>query len=187
MPNYLINQPFCSDDFIRSYENVRSLEKQVIDLIVPHNVIVMQIEVEIRRRKGPFTNSIDFKIDFLTFIFLKIKILSPIFFSFSKVQVIIWDTRSKSNVGSHLLHHASVAAIGISPNDRFVASAGGQDDPSILIWDIDAKTPVCGKTDFSFSISLFLYILQKKIFKSKFVQSFYISLSGYIITCFCLS
>ena len=75
-----------------------------------------------------------------------------------------------------------MAAIGISPNDRFVASAGGQDDPSILIWDIDAKTPVCGKTDFSF-----LYILQKKIFKSKFVQSFYISLSGYIITCFCLS
>ena len=50
-----------------------------------------------------------------------------------------------------------MAAIGISPNDRFVASAGGQDDPSILIWDIDAKTPVCGKTDFSF-----LYILQKK-------------------------
>lgn len=68
-----------------------------------------------------------------------------------------------------------MAAIGISPNDRFVASAGGQDDPSILIWDIDAKTPVCGKTDFSF-----LYILQKKIFKSKFVQSCYISLSGYM-------
>ena len=65
-----------------------------------------------------------------------------------QVQVIIWNTASKSSAGSHLLHHASVAAIGISPNDRFVASAGGQDDPSILIWDIEAKTPICGKNYF---------------------------------------
>lgn len=38
-----------------------------------------------------------------------------------------------------------MAAIGISPNDRFVASAGGQDDPTILIWDIKANSPICGK------------------------------------------
>ena len=43
-----------------------------------------------------------------------------------------------------------MAAIGISPNDRFVASAGGQDDPSILIWDIEAKTPICGKNQKEF-------------------------------------
>ena len=66
------------------------------------------------------------------------------------MQVIVWSTSSKANVGSHLLHHASVAAIGISPNDRFVASAGGQDDPSILIWDIEAKTPICGKNQKEF-------------------------------------
>ena len=70
-----------------------------------------------------------------------------------------------------------MAAIGISPNDRFVASAGGQDDPSILIWDIDAKTPVCGKTHFSF---LYIILQKKNIFKSKFFQSCYISLSGYM-------
>jgi len=61
----------------------------------------------------------------------------------TKVQVIIWDTASLRPAGSHLLHHASVAAIGISPNDRYVASAGGQDDPTILIWDIVAQAPVC--------------------------------------------
>ena len=44
-----------------------------------------------------------------------------------------------------MLHHAAVAAIGISPNDRYVASAGGIDDPTILIWDIDAKSPICGE------------------------------------------
>ena len=59
--------------------------------------------------------------------------------------MIIWDTAKQSNAGSHLLHHANVAAIGISPNDRYVASAGGQDDPTILIWDIDAKAPICGR------------------------------------------
>ncbi len=62
-----------------------------------------------------------------------------------QVQVIIWDTARLCNVGNHLLHHAAVAAIGISPNDRYVASAGGIDDPTILIWDIDAKSPICGE------------------------------------------
>ena len=34
MADYLINQPFCSDDFIRSYKNHQKLEKQVINQIV---------------------------------------------------------------------------------------------------------------------------------------------------------
>ena len=62
-----------------------------------------------------------------------------------QVQVIIWDTTNLTSVGSHCLHHANVAAVGVSPNDLYVASAGGQDDPTILIWDIQGQTPVCGK------------------------------------------
>ena len=37
MADYLINQPFCSDDFISSYKNCQKLEKQVIDLIMIYN------------------------------------------------------------------------------------------------------------------------------------------------------
>ena len=80
-----------------------------------------------------------------------------------QVQVIIWDTASLTNVGSHLLHHASVAAIGISPNDRFVASAGGRDDPTILIWDIDAKSPICGRNFMINSLDLMLILLSNEI------------------------
>ena len=71
--------------------------------------------------------------------------------------MIIWDTTSQKNAGSHLLHHACVAAIGISPNDRFVASAGGQDDPTILIWDIDAKAAICGRRTFFLSKDYIMY------------------------------
>ena len=62
------------------------------------------------------------------------------------MQVIVWDTNSLSAYGQHLLHHASVAAIGISPNDRFVASAGGEDDSSVFVWDIESRTPICSKS-----------------------------------------
>ena len=34
MVDYLVNRPFCSDDFIRSYVNHQKLEKQVIDLSI---------------------------------------------------------------------------------------------------------------------------------------------------------
>ena len=61
------------------------------------------------------------------------------------MQVIIWDTNSLRAIGQHLLHRASVAAVGISPNDRFVASAGGEDDPNVCVWDIESKTPICSK------------------------------------------
>ena len=34
MADHLINQQFCSDNFIRPYEIIRSKEKQVIDLSI---------------------------------------------------------------------------------------------------------------------------------------------------------
>lgn len=64
----------------------------------------------------------------------------------SKVQVIIWDARSLAAVGQYVLHHASVAAIAVSPDDRYAASAGGADDGTVLVWDIQAASPVCGKS-----------------------------------------
>ena len=64
----------------------------------------------------------------------------------SKVQVIIWDTQELRAIGDHLLHHASVGAIGISPNDEVVASAGGKDDPNIIVWHIPSQTPLCSKS-----------------------------------------
>jgi len=38
-----------------------------------------------------------------------------------------------------VLHHADVAAVAISPSDKFVVSAGGNDDPTVLVWDIATR------------------------------------------------
>ncbi len=38
-----------------------------------------------------------------------------------------------------MLHHADVAAVAISPSDKFVVSAGGKDDPTVLVWDIATR------------------------------------------------
>jgi WD40 repeat protein len=61
----------------------------------------------------------------------------------TKVQVIIWDTVRLTNVGSHLLHHASVAAIGISPNDKYVASAGKFKINQIILVSIALLLSIC--------------------------------------------
>ena len=74
---------------------------------------------------------------------------SIVFFLLSgfQVQVIVWNARDLTSIGDYVLHHAEVAAVAISPNDKYVVSAGGKDDPSVLVWDIATRTPLCGALD----------------------------------------
>ncbi len=63
----------------------------------------------------------------------------------NQVQVIVWNAHELKSIGDYVLHHANVAAVGISPNDVYVVSAGGKDDPTVLVWDIATRTPLCGE------------------------------------------
>ena len=91
----------------------------------------------------------------------------------TKVQVIIWDTVRLTNVGSHLLHHASVAAIGISPNDKYVASAGKFKINKIipvsiaLIMFPSVSLSKCSFLD-SFSIPLAVQVIGRGCFEGQF-------------------
>ena len=59
--------------------------------------------------------------------------------------MIIWETSTLSEIGRHRLHHASVAAVAVSPSDALVVSAGGM-DADYVVWDLaDTKSPLCGK------------------------------------------
>ena len=59
--------------------------------------------------------------------------------------MIIWETATLSEIGRHCLHHASVAAVAVSPSDALVVSAGGM-DADYVVWDLaDTKCPLCGK------------------------------------------
>lgn len=62
-----------------------------------------------------------------------------------QVQVIVWSTLDLKAIGDYVLHHADVAAVAISPTDKYVVSAGGKDDPTVLVWDIQTRSPLCGK------------------------------------------
>ena len=59
--------------------------------------------------------------------------------------MIVWNAKELTSLGDYVLHHANVAAVAISPNDMYVVSAGGKDDPTVLGWDIASRTPLCGE------------------------------------------
>uniref|UniRef100_A0A4W6FRJ2 Cilia- and flagella-associated protein 52 n=1 Tax=Lates calcarifer TaxID=8187 RepID=A0A4W6FRJ2_LATCA len=61
-----------------------------------------------------------------------------------KATVIIWDYAQRTIYAQLLLHKAKVEALAFSPNDKYLVSLGGQDDGSIVIWNIETKQAICG-------------------------------------------
>ncbi|XP_053355155.1 cilia- and flagella-associated protein 52 [Clarias gariepinus] len=61
-----------------------------------------------------------------------------------KADVIIWDN-SKSEIHARLvLHQAKVEALSFSPNETYLVTLGGQDDGSIVVWNVEKKEAICG-------------------------------------------
>uniref|UniRef100_A0A8C7SWI7 Cilia- and flagella-associated protein 52 n=1 Tax=Oncorhynchus mykiss TaxID=8022 RepID=A0A8C7SWI7_ONCMY len=42
------------------------------------------------------------------------------------------------------LHKAKVEGLAFSPNDKYLVSLGGQDDGSIVVWNLESKEAICG-------------------------------------------
>ncbi|XP_022620757.1 cilia- and flagella-associated protein 52 isoform X2 [Seriola dumerili] len=61
-----------------------------------------------------------------------------------KATVIIWDYAQRTIYAQLLLHKAKVEALAFSPNDKYLVSLGGQDDGSIVIWNIETQQAICG-------------------------------------------
>ncbi|XP_047143851.1 cilia- and flagella-associated protein 52 isoform X1 [Hydra vulgaris] len=61
-----------------------------------------------------------------------------------KAEVIIWNYQEMQINCRLLLHKVNVEAIAFSPNEKFLATLGGQDDGSVVLWDIAKKEAVCG-------------------------------------------
>ncbi|XP_019113564.1 cilia- and flagella-associated protein 52 [Larimichthys crocea] len=58
--------------------------------------------------------------------------------------VIIWDYAQRTIYAQLELHKAKVEALAFSPNDKYLVSLGGQDDGSIVVWNIETKQAICG-------------------------------------------
>lgn len=58
--------------------------------------------------------------------------------------VCIFDVATGERVHSLNLHRGQVSAIAWSPCGKYVASLGGKDDNSVVVWDAELGRPVCG-------------------------------------------
>uniref|UniRef100_A0A8D3EA63 Cilia- and flagella-associated protein 52 n=1 Tax=Scophthalmus maximus TaxID=52904 RepID=A0A8D3EA63_SCOMX len=61
-----------------------------------------------------------------------------------KAMIIIWDYAQRTIYAQLLLHKTKVEALSFSPNDKYLVSLGGQDDGSIVVWNIETKQAICG-------------------------------------------
>ncbi|XP_062304355.1 cilia- and flagella-associated protein 52 [Osmerus eperlanus] len=61
-----------------------------------------------------------------------------------KADIIIWDYAKKDIHARLQLHKAKVEGLAFSPNDKYLVSLGGQDDGSIVVWNIESKEAICG-------------------------------------------
>lgn len=61
-----------------------------------------------------------------------------------KADVIVWDYKERALYCRLVLHKVKVEALSFSPNERYLVTLGGQDDGSVVVWDISQKEAVCG-------------------------------------------
>lgn len=54
-----------------------------------------------------------------------------------KADVILWDFNSQSMMARFSLHKVKVQALAFSPNDLYLATLGGRDDGTIVMWNLE--------------------------------------------------
>jgi WD40 repeat protein len=59
-------------------------------------------------------------------------------------DVIIWDFENRCELARLSLHKVAVASLSFSYNEQYLATLGGQDDNSLVIWDVASGNPICG-------------------------------------------
>jgi len=59
-------------------------------------------------------------------------------------DVILWDFPNRQMLHRLSLHKVKVQALSFSCDDRYLASLGGVDDNSLVVWDVQEGEPVCG-------------------------------------------
>lgn len=73
-------------------------------------------------------------------------------------DIIIWDLETKQLLHRMALHKVKVQALDFSPDERFLASLGGQDDNALVLWDVLSGNAICGSpcsTNFTNCVKFF--------------------------------
>lgn len=59
-------------------------------------------------------------------------------------DVIVWDFGQRCEIHRLSLHKVAVSSLSFSFNELFLATLGGQDDNSLVVWDMSNGTAICG-------------------------------------------
>ena len=59
-------------------------------------------------------------------------------------DIIVWDVEARAILHRMSLHKVKVAELAFSYDGTYLASLGGQDDNSLVIWDVASGNAVCG-------------------------------------------
>jgi WD40 repeat protein len=59
-------------------------------------------------------------------------------------DVIVWDFGQRCEIHRLSLHKVAVTAISFSYNELYLATLGGQDDNSLVVWDLSNGAAICG-------------------------------------------
>ncbi|KAM8945316.1 cilia- and flagella-associated protein 52 [Pelodytes ibericus] len=69
-----------------------------------------------------------------------------------KADILLWDYVKKEPCAKLTLHKVKVEALAFSPSDQYLVSLGGQDDGSVVLWDIAKKEAICGSPASALSV-----------------------------------
>lgn len=61
-----------------------------------------------------------------------------------QADVCVFDFAERRLLHRMLLHKVKVQALAFSPDEQFLASVGGPDDNTVVLWDVETGRPLCG-------------------------------------------
>ncbi|XP_030317742.1 cilia- and flagella-associated protein 52 [Calypte anna] len=61
-----------------------------------------------------------------------------------QADIILWDFQKRELLARLSRHKGKVEGLAFSPNNIFLVSLGGQDDGSVIVWDVAKRAAVCG-------------------------------------------
>eukprot|EP00999_Lentomonas_sp_LEN2_P000022 NODE_101_length_2309_cov_86.545371_g80_i0.p1 GENE.NODE_101_length_2309_cov_86.545371_g80_i0~~NODE_101_length_2309_cov_86.545371_g80_i0.p1 ORF type:complete len:654 (+),score=140.80 NODE_101_length_2309_cov_86.545371_g80_i0:177-2138(+) len=75
-----------------------------------------------------------------------------------QADICVFDYHTLKLVHRMTLHKVKVQALCFSADEKFLASLGGQDDNSLVVWDLETGRPVCGgsaSSDLSMAVAFY--------------------------------
>lgn len=64
-------------------------------------------------------------------------------------DIIVWDFATRQAIHRLRLHKVCIQSLAFSHTEMFLASLGGEDDNSLVVWDLRNGSPVCGSPAYS--------------------------------------